>query len=32
MLNVSAPGHFEDGMPAIAQWFADHQPGDTREP
>jgi mannose-6-phosphate isomerase-like protein (cupin superfamily) len=30
MLNVSAPGNFEDGMPAIARWFADHPPGDTR--
>jgi mannose-6-phosphate isomerase-like protein (cupin superfamily) len=30
MLNVSAPGDFEQGMPAIAQWFAEHPPGDTR--
>lgn len=30
MLNVSAPGGFEDDMPGIAQWFAEHPPGDTR--
>jgi mannose-6-phosphate isomerase-like protein (cupin superfamily) len=30
MLNVSAPGNFEDQMPSIAQWFAEHPPGDTR--
>ena len=26
-LNFSAPGNFEQDMPAIAQWFADHPPG-----
>ncbi len=31
MLNVSAPGDFEAGMPAIAQWFAEHPAGDTRD-
>jgi mannose-6-phosphate isomerase-like protein (cupin superfamily) len=30
MLNVSAPGDFEERMPGIAQWFAEHPPGDTR--
>jgi mannose-6-phosphate isomerase-like protein (cupin superfamily) len=30
MLNVSAPGDFENRMPGIAQWFAEHPPGDTR--
>jgi hypothetical protein len=30
VLNVSAPGNFEQHMPGIAQWFADHPPGDTR--
>jgi mannose-6-phosphate isomerase-like protein (cupin superfamily) len=30
MLNVSAPGNFEHSMPGIAQWFAEHPPGDTR--
>jgi quercetin dioxygenase-like cupin family protein len=25
-LNFSAPGNFEQAMPAIAQWFADHPP------
>ena len=30
MLNVSTPGDFEDHMPGIAQWFAEHPPGDTR--
>lgn len=30
MLNVSAPGDFEEHMPAIARWFAEHPPGDTR--
>lgn len=29
-LNVSAPGNFEQHMPGIAQWFAEHPPGDTR--
>ncbi len=29
MLNVSAPGDFEDDMPGIAQWFAEHPPGDA---
>ncbi len=26
-LNFSAPGNFEDHMPGIAQWFAEHPPG-----
>ena len=30
VLNVSAPGNFEQHMPSIAQWFAEHPPGDTR--
>jgi quercetin dioxygenase-like cupin family protein len=30
MLNISAPGDFEQHMPGIAQWFAEHPPGDTR--
>lgn len=30
MLNVSAPGDFEERMPGIAEWFAEHPPGDTR--
>jgi hypothetical protein len=30
VLNVSAPGNFEQHMPGIAQWFAEHPPGDTR--
>jgi quercetin dioxygenase-like cupin family protein len=30
MLNVSAPGDFEQHMPGIARWFAEHPPGDTR--
>jgi mannose-6-phosphate isomerase-like protein (cupin superfamily) len=29
VLNVSAPGDFEPQMPSIAQWFADHPPGDA---
>jgi len=27
VLNFSIPGNFEQEMPAIAQWFADHPPG-----
>lgn len=27
MLNVSAPGNFEQHMPAIVDWFAEHPPG-----
>ena len=27
LLNFSAPGTFEQDMPAIAQWFAEHPPG-----
>lgn len=27
VLNFSIPGNFEEEMPAIAQWFADHPPG-----
>ncbi len=30
MLNVSAPGDFEERMPDIAQWFRDRPPGDAR--
>ena len=30
VLNISAPGDFEEHMPGIAQWFAEHPPGDTR--
>jgi mannose-6-phosphate isomerase-like protein (cupin superfamily) len=30
VLNVSVPGPFEPHMPSIAQWFAEHPPGDTR--
>jgi mannose-6-phosphate isomerase-like protein (cupin superfamily) len=29
MLNVSAPGNFEQHMPDIADWFAEHPPGDA---
>lgn len=28
-LNFSIPGNFEEDMPAIAQWFAEHPPGDA---
>ena len=31
-LNFSAPGDFEQHMPDIAQWFADHPPGDAGSP
>ncbi|MBB5014873.1 cupin domain-containing protein [Rehaibacterium terrae] len=27
VLNFTAPGTFEEHMPAIAQWFAEHPPG-----
>lgn len=27
VLNISAPGNFEQHMPAIADWFAEHPPG-----
>lgn len=30
MLNVSAPGNFEQHMPGIAQWFAERPPGEAR--
>jgi quercetin dioxygenase-like cupin family protein len=30
VLNLSAPGAFEHRMPDIAEWFAEHPPGDTR--
>ena len=30
VLNVSAPGTFEEHMPGIAQWFAEHPACDTR--
>ena len=30
VLNLSIPGAFEEDMPGIAQWFAEHPPGDTR--
>jgi mannose-6-phosphate isomerase-like protein (cupin superfamily) len=29
VLNVSVPGAFEEDMPAIARWFAEHPPGDA---
>jgi quercetin dioxygenase-like cupin family protein len=29
VLNVSTPGDFEPRMPEIAQWFAEHPPGDA---
>jgi mannose-6-phosphate isomerase-like protein (cupin superfamily) len=29
MLNVSAPGDFEDNMPGIAQWFRDRSADDS---
>ena len=29
MLNVSAPGDFEQRMPGIAQWFRERPPGDS---
>lgn len=29
VLNFSAPGTFEEEMPAIAQWFAEHPPGNA---
>jgi len=29
VLNFSIPGDFEQQMPAIAQWFAEHPPGDA---
>jgi mannose-6-phosphate isomerase-like protein (cupin superfamily) len=31
LLNFKTPGDFEPEMPAIAQWFAEHPPGDTRD-
>ena len=30
VLNFSAPGDFEPEMPGIAQWFAEHPPGNAR--
>ena len=30
MLNVSAPGDFEQQMPGIAQWFSERSPEDAR--
>lgn len=30
VLNFSVPGDFEKNMPAIAEWFAKHPPGDAR--
>ena len=30
MLNVSAPGGFEEEMPGIAEWFLKNPPGDAR--
>lgn len=29
VLNFYAPGTFEEHMPGIARWFAEHPPGDT---
>jgi mannose-6-phosphate isomerase-like protein (cupin superfamily) len=31
VLNISAPGGFEQHMPGIAQWFAEHPPGRAGE-
>lgn len=28
-LNISAPGDFEQHMPGIAEWFAEHPPGEA---
>lgn len=30
MINISAPGGFEQKMPGIARWFTENPPGDTR--
>jgi mannose-6-phosphate isomerase-like protein (cupin superfamily) len=30
VLNFSVPGAFEEAMPGIVAWFAEHPPGDTR--
>ena len=30
VLNVSVPGCFEQKMPDIVRWFAEHPPGDAR--
>jgi mannose-6-phosphate isomerase-like protein (cupin superfamily) len=30
MLNVSAPGDFEQNMPGIAQWFVERSPADSQ--
>jgi mannose-6-phosphate isomerase-like protein (cupin superfamily) len=30
MLNITAPGTFEEHMPGIAQWFRDRSPDDAR--
>jgi mannose-6-phosphate isomerase-like protein (cupin superfamily) len=30
LLNFSTPGEFEPHMPGIAEWFAEHPPGDAR--
>lgn len=32
VLNISAPGNFEEHMTGIAQWFAEHPPGDAGGP
>jgi mannose-6-phosphate isomerase-like protein (cupin superfamily) len=29
VLNISTPGGFEQSMPGVAQWFAEHPPGYT---
>jgi mannose-6-phosphate isomerase-like protein (cupin superfamily) len=29
VLNLSCPGNFEQHMPSIAAWFAEHPPGDA---
>ena len=31
VLNLSTPGAFEPAMAGIAEWFAEHPPGDTRD-
>ncbi len=30
MLNVSAPGNFEESMPGITQWFVERPPAHSR--
>jgi hypothetical protein len=30
MINFSHPGDFEQHMPGIVEWFAEHPPGDPK--